>query len=241
MAETTTALAAPDAAGAEIERVVIGGDLKDLKPTQRVAYYMGVCESLGLNWRTRPFEFIVLNGKLTLYARKDCADQLRKIHNISIEKPDIQFQEDWIVVTVLARNANGRTDSDVGVVNKRDMKGDYGNALMKAVTKAKRRVTLSICGLGMLDETEVETVPNAKPVRVDSSTGEIVGEVQPEVPVGFEEWAEAMTAVAECGAEAFRKEWKLAKPEYRRAVKPMQLDDWKARATKADEGNRDAA
>ena len=26
---------------------------------------------------------------------------------------------------------------------------------MKTITKAKRRVTLSICGLGMLDETEV--------------------------------------------------------------------------------------
>jgi hypothetical protein len=33
---------------------------------------------------------------------------------------------------------------------------------MKAVTKAKRRVTLSICGLGMLDETEVETIPNVQ-------------------------------------------------------------------------------
>jgi hypothetical protein len=29
---------------------------------------------------------------------------------------------------------------------------------MKAETKAKRRVTLSICGLGFLDETEVETL-----------------------------------------------------------------------------------
>ena len=29
------------------------------------------------------------------------------------------------------------------------------NAIMKAVTKAKRRVTLSISGLGFLDETEV--------------------------------------------------------------------------------------
>jgi hypothetical protein len=35
------------------------------------------------------------------------------------------------------------------------------NALMKAETKAKRRVTLSICGLGMLDESEVESIPGA--------------------------------------------------------------------------------
>ena len=41
---------------------------------------------------------------------------------------------------------------------------------MKCETKAKRRVTLSICGLGMLDETEVET-----------STGVLVsGESEPQ-------------------------------------------------------------
>jgi hypothetical protein len=61
----------------------------------------------------------------------------------------------------------------VGVVNRKDMQGNFGNALMKAVTKAKRRVTLSICGLGMLDETEVETIPSARPVTVQE-TGEIV-------------------------------------------------------------------
>jgi hypothetical protein len=32
------------------------------------------------------------------------------------------------------------------------------NAQMKALTKAKRRATLSICGLGFLDETDSEAV-----------------------------------------------------------------------------------
>src|SRR6202020_1247291 len=36
-------------------------------------------------------------------------------------------------------------------------------AVMKAETKSKRRVTLSICGLGILDETEIETIPESKP------------------------------------------------------------------------------
>jgi hypothetical protein len=59
------------------------------------------------------------------------------------------------------------------VVNKKDMRGDFGNALMKAVTKAKRRLTLSICGLGMLDETEISSIPDATPVQVDVETGEV--------------------------------------------------------------------
>src|SRR5690606_25662498 len=39
------------------------------------------------------------------------------------------------------------------------LKGEaLANLRMKAVTKAKRRVTLSICGLGILDESELDTL-----------------------------------------------------------------------------------
>lgn len=150
-----------------IEQVVIGGDLSKLSPEQRVSYYKSVCTSLGLNPLTKPFDYITLNGKLTLYARKDAAEQLRKINNISIEKPDISFQDEWIIVTVSAYDGTGRRDSDVGVVNKNDMQKNFGNALMKAITKAKRRVTLSISGLGMLDETEIDSIPNVKVMPID--------------------------------------------------------------------------
>lgn len=144
------------------ELALISGDLAKLNPDQRVTFYNRVCESLGLNPLTQPFSYITLNGKLTLYARKDAADQLRRVHGVSIGKPDIRFEDDWILVTVTATTADGRSDSDVGAVSRKDMRGDFGNALMKAVTKAKRRVTLSVCGLGMLDETEVESIPGAR-------------------------------------------------------------------------------
>jgi hypothetical protein len=149
----------------KVEATLVGGDLSKLTPEERTTYYLRVCESLGLNPLTKPFEYITLNNKLTLYARKDCTDQLRKVHSVSITEPSIKFEDEWIVVSVTARLPDGRTDSDVGLVNKKDMRGDFGNAVMKAVTKAKRRVTLSICGLGMLDETEVETIPDAKPIQ----------------------------------------------------------------------------
>lgn len=166
----------PTGMAASIERVLVGGDLSKLTADQRVSYYRHTCQSLGLNPLTRPFEYITLNGKLTLYARKDATDQLRMLRGVSIDKPEITFQDDWIIVTVLARDKDGRTDSDLGVVNKKDMRGDYGNALMKAVTKAKRRVTLSICGLGMLDETEVQTIPDARPAHIDTLTGEVLAD-----------------------------------------------------------------
>jgi hypothetical protein len=43
-----------------------------------------VCQSLGLNPLIKPFEYLWLNGKLRLYTLRDCADQLRRLHGISI-------------------------------------------------------------------------------------------------------------------------------------------------------------
>lgn len=156
-----------------MEQVLMMGDLARLSPEQRTSYYLKTCESLRLNPLTRPFEYITLNGKLTLYARKDAADQLRKIHEVSIDDIDIKETDTQFIVMVKGHDATGRRDVEIGVVNKGDMRGDAANAMMKAVTKGKRRFTLSICGLGMLDETEIETIPDARPVVV-TEHGEIV-------------------------------------------------------------------
>lgn len=164
-----------------IEQVVIQGDLSQLTAGQRVDYYRQVCNSVGLNPFTKPFDYIKLNGKLTLYAKKDATDQLRSLRGVSIGKPDIEYLDDLVVVTVTAQDASGRTDSDLGAVTIGNLKGDArANAMMKAITKAKRRVTLSICGLGWLDETELETIPSAQPVDVDTETGEIVDAPTPQ-------------------------------------------------------------
>jgi hypothetical protein len=60
-----------------LEQVAIAGDLSGLTAAQRLAYYRALCQSLGLNPLSRPFEYLTLNGKLRLYALRDCADQLR--------------------------------------------------------------------------------------------------------------------------------------------------------------------
>ncbi len=144
------------------EKALLNGDLGPLNTDQRLAYYRAVCESLGLNPLTKPFGYIQLNGKLVLYALKDCTEQLRGLHKVSITNLAVQSIEGVYVVTAKARRADGKEDVATGAVFTNGLKGnDLANALMKAETKAKRRVTLSICGLGMLDETEAETVPGA--------------------------------------------------------------------------------
>jgi hypothetical protein len=163
-------------AGAIIEQVIINGDLANLQPAERVKYYNAVCQSVGLNPLTRPLEYITLNGKLTLYARKDATDQLRKIHGVSIVDMSEQERDGVLIVTAKAQDAHGRLDISKGAVSLGNLKGEaLANAFMKCETKAKRRVTLSICGLGMLDETEVNTIPDARPVIV-AEDGEIVNQ-----------------------------------------------------------------
>jgi len=159
-----------------IEQVVMQGDLSKLSSEQRVTYYNKVCASSGLNPLTNPFAYIFLNGKLTLYAKKDCTEQLRKINGVSIEELDDKLIEDIYVVTAKAKDRNGRIDQAKGAVVIGNLKGEArANAIMKAETKAKRRVTLSICGMGFTDASEIESIPNAETVEVDYETGEIKG------------------------------------------------------------------
>lgn len=160
-----------------MERVVIAGDLSKLTPTERVSYYQATCESLGLNPLTKPFEYISLNGKLTLYATRTATDQLRSLKSVSISPTRRELNADAgiYIVEVKAHTPDGRCDFASGVVTVGNLKSDaLANAMMKAETKAKRRATLSICGLGWMDETETETVPTATKVAVDHSTGMVV-------------------------------------------------------------------
>jgi len=180
---TQTTLEANESMAGVVETVVITGDLSKLEPSQRVSYYRSVCESLGLNPLTRPMEYLVLNNRLTLYARKDATDQLRASRGISVEITGREFLGDagLYVVTARAVAKDGRSDESVGAVSVKGLGGEnLANALMKAETKAKRRVTLSVAGLGWLDETEVASVNDARAVNVDLETGEVV---EPRRPV----------------------------------------------------------
>lgn len=160
--------------GAMMERVVAAGDLVKLNPEDRVKYYFAVCESVGLNPLTKPFDLITMNGKMVMYATRTATDQLRAIQKVSIKVIAREKQEDVYTVVAQASTPDGRSDESTGVVSIGGLRGDVlANAIMKAETKAKRRVTLSIVGLGWLDESETETIRGAKTHRMDLNTGEV--------------------------------------------------------------------
>lgn len=168
---------------ATLEKALIGGDLGALNPAQRMEYYSAVCQSLQLNPLTRPLEFTTIDGKTLLYARKDCTEQLRRRDGIKIVIAERKTEGGLHWVTAKASLTSGREDEAIGVVPMEEPsfvtdwhptergkrirvenphKGkplsaaDRAKAMMLAETKAKRRVTLSIAGLGIPDESELE-------------------------------------------------------------------------------------
>lgn len=163
-----------------IELALINGDVSKLTSEQRISFYNKVCESVGLNPLTQPLAFLKMQGKEILYAKKDATDQLRKLHGVSILKLETQMVSDICVVTATARDKNGKEDSEIGAVDTKGLAGEkLANAMMKASTKAKRRVTLSICGLGILDESEVDSIPGAAKSDPLPASGNVVNLPKP--------------------------------------------------------------
>lgn len=111
------------------------------------------------------------------------------------------------------------------------------NAIMKAETKAKRRVTLSICGLGMTDESEIGSIPGAIVVESDRYVPTREADVGDTTP---------RTAVVEMVTSADSRLWKrwlevLAEAQglgvrIKERRLPIALDELKAAANEALNG-----
>jgi hypothetical protein len=131
-----------------------------------------VCTGLGLNWETSPFIYVKPADKLILYATKDCAAQLRRRDGISIEVTGRSFMPEQGIycVEVKATNAQGRSETAIGSVGVMGMKHEtLAGQMMRAETKAKRRVTLSLCGLGLDGEDDI---PAFSPIGNGSAKGD---------------------------------------------------------------------
>lgn len=159
-----------------ISTLIINGDLSKLNAQDKVTYYKLFCQRLGLDPLTQPFKILKLNGKEVLYCDRSGAQQLNKKHNVSHEVKSREKVDDLYVVTCRASIGNRFTDS-IGAVTIKGLSGDnLANAIMKTETKAKRRATLDLLGLGLLDETETETIPQAQTIDVPYSCDELKDE-----------------------------------------------------------------
>jgi hypothetical protein len=150
------------------------GHREEPEPDYQSPDYIRLCTRYGLDHSTKPFEFLRLNGQLVLYPTRVAAEQLRVNHGLTLtvtaretltaEVPDPYAEgklievDDIYVVRVHVKDRLGREDEATGAVSVNGLTGEaLAAAHMKAETKAKRRATLSICGIGLPDESEVET------------------------------------------------------------------------------------
>jgi hypothetical protein len=145
------------------DSIVLRGDLSGLNEGQKRDYYLYRCRQVGLDPAAKPFDLLTLNGKQILYANAGATQQLCAIHKLSTQITHRERIDGIYVVSVRCTGADGRVSENQGAVDVSSLSGErLANALLKATTKAIRRAVLSHAGLGMLDETEVETIPEAR-------------------------------------------------------------------------------
>jgi hypothetical protein len=177
-----------------IEKLIVNGDLSSLSSEQRITYYRLKCEQIGLDPALQPFAYMQLQGKLTLYATKACTQQLCAKHRISTSVLSREEIGDVLEVTARATLPDGMFADDCGCVSLANKRGDdMANARMKAVTKAKRRAVLALCGLGDLDETEVETIKGAR-VLMPEDVHQSASASAPKTPTNVQANAEELAS-----------------------------------------------
>ena len=163
--------------------IVLRGDLSGLNEDQKKQYYLYRCKQVGLDPAAKPFDLLTLNGKQILYANASATQQLCALHKLSTQITHRERVDGIYLVSVRCTGADGRVSENQGAVDVGNLVGErLANAILKATTKAIRRSVLAHCGLGMLDETEVETIPEARvePMVVTETPAPITVEKKPE-------------------------------------------------------------
>lgn len=200
--------------------LVLYGDLSKLTGPQKVEYYRAFCSRVGLDPATQPFKLLKLNGKEILYCDRGGTAQLNKQHKVSHTITERRKDEDIYSVIARASTPDGRQTESIGAVSIGNLKGEaLANAIMKAETKSKRRATLDLLGLGMLDESEVDSIPSA---YVQSAPGHTEA---PALPAPVEASAEMQTAWRKLRA-SLNKTLTAAKTSAEMQVKRKAFQDY---------------
>lgn len=165
-----------------IQSALAKNDYSKLTEQERAVLLNKTCESMGLNPLGQPFGFFDQGGKVVLYAKRACSDQLSKIHGLSIIECGESFNEKTRILTVKVKmkDRDGRESMNRGdVFIGPNLTGEpLANAYMKCHTKAVRRCTLAMCGLGFLDETEVEDIRQPQALLPGKSTIQFANQIQ---------------------------------------------------------------
>ncbi len=177
-------------------------NLASLSPAQQVEAIRAICAAINVPAALSPIMLLPTDDRLVPYVTAAGTNNVRDRRGISIVIGDRRELDGIYFVTARATTPDGRTDESTGAVPLVKQDGEWkttdsgkkyfspngkflplapadrANAIMKAETKAKRRVTLSIAGIGFMDESEIDQVRGAgrgiSVEIVDQETGEII-------------------------------------------------------------------
>lgn len=139
-----------------------GRDTSFLSVEKKAAVLEGLARALGLNPLSQPVIFLKTQGREVVYVTKVGTDQIAsrlRLQRRTIHGPDVRkvHGKDLAFCQVEVTAPDGRSEMSTATLPITDPVND----LMKVESKAKRRATLSIAGLGLLTEEEIETIPGA--------------------------------------------------------------------------------
>ena len=144
------------------EEVSMLGIFNSLTKPQRVGYIRLMCYRLGIKSEFQPFFWMTdkKTGNITLGRRKSCYEMLGQLKDISVSMLKEELPGDGTYgVWARATTPNGRFVDNCGWISlEGKLALDLQNAKMAAFTKASNRAVGALCGLGMLDETEVNGI-----------------------------------------------------------------------------------
>lgn len=128
-------------------------DYSRLTPEERLMWVGALAKATGANPLVRIVEWLTFQGRLQPYATKAFAEQMRLIHNISVRVKSRKRDEGCVIVEVEGKTPDGRVDESMAAIPlaASDIGEKFAAAAMKAETKAKRRLTLSMMGLGFME------------------------------------------------------------------------------------------
>lgn len=170
------------------------GSIRHLTNPEKRELLAKICNSLGLNQYTMPFRiYRDTKGDEFVYATKECCAQLKHIMGINITSITHVIEHGLIIATASGINKQNRMSTDMGCVFIGDLVGDnLANAIMWAVTKAKRRLTLDLAGLGVLADVETKdmseiieyNVLEEQPKALNVGTSKSVTDVLSSIKIG---------------------------------------------------------
>jgi hypothetical protein len=144
---------------ATLRALTLHKDLSKLTEDQQLQYVMNIYKALDIAPIFNVFSLIKLQGKMVLYADKDCASLLAKKHRITTQlvERDMDKETGLYRVTMRASDAAGRFAIDDGILWVGDAKGQrLADSMMKCMSKARRRSIFSLLGLSAVTDDDIE-------------------------------------------------------------------------------------